>query len=103
MKLIPHNLHHFFPMTPARDPKQCHLGCHFSLKLGSFRGSGGQMGLVRLNGFFASKHMCFIDQSGRDPLFYLDETHMRVTKYCKTHEKRATTQETTPLKPYPNT
>ena len=39
------------------------------------------MGLVRLNGFFASKHMCFIDQSGRDPPFRLDETRMRVTKY----------------------
>ena len=90
-------------MTPARDPKQCHLGCHFSLKLGSFRGSGGQMGLVRLNGFFASKHMCFIDQSGRDPLFYLDETRMRVTKYCKTHEKRAAAQRRHPCTPSPNT
>ena len=87
-------------MTPARDPKQCHLGCHFSLKLGSFRGSGGHM---ELNGFVGSKHMCFIDQSGRDPLFYLDETHMRVTKYCKTHEKRATTQRRHPCLPSPNT
>ena len=26
--------------------------------------------------------MCFIDQCGRDPLFHLDETHVRVTKYC---------------------
>ena len=26
--------------------------------------------------------MCFIDQSGRDHPFRLDETHVRVKKYC---------------------
>ena len=26
--------------------------------------------------------MCFIEQSGRDHPFRLDETHVRVTKYC---------------------
>ena len=30
----------------------------------------------------SSKHMCFIDQSGRDLVFYLDETRISVTKYC---------------------
>ena len=48
-----------------------------------------QMGLKGIRQESASKQTCFIDQSGRDLLFYLDETRMRVTKYRKTHEKRA--------------
>ena len=28
-----------------------------------------------------SKHLCFIYQSDRDPIFRLDETYVRVTKY----------------------
>ena len=54
----------------------------FQNHFGAFSGSGCQLGLERVARKIGSKHMCFIDQSGRDPPFRLDETHVRVTKYC---------------------
>ena len=61
------------------------------------------MGLMGIHRKSSSKHMCFIDQSGRDLLFYLDETRMRVTKYRKTHENRAAAWTRHPWLGYPNT
>ena len=57
----------------------------FGSILGSFSASGGQMGLIRLFRQSGSKSMCFISQSGRDPLFRCRVANLTCKKPCKTH------------------
>ena len=71
----------------------------FGIILGSFSASGGQMGLIRFFRQSGSKSMCFISQSGRDPLFRCRVANLTCKKPCKTHEKREGAPWHTPTAP----